>query len=304
MPFFSIIIPTYNRSSIICRNILSLTKQSFQNFEIIVIDDGSTDDTEERVKILQKSIANLSYYYQSNAERSAARNNGIKKAKGEFIICLDSDDYFDNNHLQVLYNYIQNLNELECAIISGYKYDKKGLISEAPFPDLPIKNKQIYFFQNPVIPARVCIHKNIFENFIYDTKITIVEDAILWAQISTLFPMHEIKNSTVYYSLHDDNSVNIKNYSAKKRLNGLRRYFSNPVSDELNNRVKKELISDCYYRIAKSHNYHGKTKLFRSCLVKSIITSPLSKTFKYKIFEYLDSYPLFNLLWRSMKRIS
>ena len=304
MPFFSIIIPTYNRSSIICRNILSLTKQSFQNFEIIVIDDGSTDDTEERVKILQKSIANLSYYYQSNAERSAARNNGIKKAKGEFIICLDSDDYFDNNHLQVLYNYIQNLNELECAIISGYKYDKKGLISEAPFPDLPIKNKQIYFFQNPVIPARVCIHKNIFKNFIYDTKITIVEDAILWAQISTLFPMHEIKNSTVYYSLHDDNSVNIKNYSAKKRLNGLRRYFSNPVSDELNNRVKKELISDCYYRIAKSHNYHGKTKLFRSCLVKSIITSPLSKTFKYKMFEYLDSYPLFNLLWRSMKRIS
>ena len=282
MPFFSIIIPTYNRSSIICRNILSLTKQSFQNFEIIVIDDGSTDDTEERVKILQKSIANLSYYYQSNAERSAARNNGIKKAKGEFIICLDSDDYFDNNHLQVLYNYIQNLNELECAIISGYKYDKKGLISEAPFPDLPIKNKQIYFFQNPVIPARVCIHKNIFENFIYDTKITIVEDAILWAQISTLFPMHEIKNSTVYYSLHDDNSVNIKNYSAKKRLNGLRRYFSNPVSDELNNRVKKELISDCYYRIAKSHNYHGKTKLFRSCLVKSIITSPLSKHLNIK----------------------
>lgn len=298
MPFFSIIIPTYNRSSIICRNILSLTKQSFQNFEIIVIDDGSTDDTEERVKILQKSIANLSYYYQSNAERSVARNNGVSRAKGKYIICLDSDDFFSDNHLDLLSQFSPIKNKEVCAVISGYNYDTNGVVSAGIFNKIPLQNKQLYFFQNPVIPARVCLHRNIFKDFSYDPEITIVEDAILWAQVSTKYNIYELEEPTVYYALHEDNSVNVKNYSAIKRLNGLKKYFQRDISNEIDMSDKRELLADCYYRIAKSDEYHGKTVSFRRNILRSIKVKPKSKTSKYKIFEILSSFYLFRKLWK------
>ena len=91
-PFFSIIIPVYNREVLIRKSIQSALNQDFIDFEIIVIDDGSTDGTALAVK--QFSDSRVKYFYQTNQERSAARNNGVLKSKGKFICFLDSDDYY------------------------------------------------------------------------------------------------------------------------------------------------------------------------------------------------------------------
>lgn len=85
----SVIIPTYNRETLVCRAIQSVLNQSYQNFEIIVVDDGSSDNTAEIVK---NYIPKTKYIYQENAGASAARNKGIDLAKGEWIAFLDSDD--------------------------------------------------------------------------------------------------------------------------------------------------------------------------------------------------------------------
>lgn len=87
-PKFSIIIPTYNRKLILKRAIESVLEQSINDFEIIVVDDGSTDDTSE----LMNTFSGVKYQYQENIGVSSARNTGAKLAVGEWLLFLDSDD--------------------------------------------------------------------------------------------------------------------------------------------------------------------------------------------------------------------
>jgi glycosyltransferase involved in cell wall biosynthesis len=105
---FSIIIPTYNRSNFIISTIQSVLSQTYPNFEIIVVDDGSIDDTEDVLKkILDRRV---SYYKKNNEERAAARNYGISKAKGDYITFLDSDDILLPHYLQEAISLIQKNN--------------------------------------------------------------------------------------------------------------------------------------------------------------------------------------------------
>ena len=88
-PLVSVIIPTYNRANLICRAIESVINQTYKNLEIIVVDDGSTDNTKARI---QPYIENIRYYYQENRGASAAQNKGIELATGDWISILASDD--------------------------------------------------------------------------------------------------------------------------------------------------------------------------------------------------------------------
>lgn len=101
MPFFSVIIPTYNRASIVTRAINSVLSQTFDNFEIIVVDDGSTDATKGIVLSLKDT--RIRYIYQENRGVCAARNNGTSNAQGEYFVFLDSDDYTLPNWLNDFY---------------------------------------------------------------------------------------------------------------------------------------------------------------------------------------------------------
>jgi len=104
-PFFSIVIPTYNRADLVSECIRSVLAQTFQGFEIIVVDDGSTDNTENAVKAITSS--KLFYFKKNNEERGAARNFGIQKSTGQYITFLDSDDRMRQNHLTVLFEHLQ-----------------------------------------------------------------------------------------------------------------------------------------------------------------------------------------------------
>lgn len=96
-PFFSVVIPTYNRADFLAKTIESVLDQTEKDFEVIVIDDGSTDQTKALVQSIDDE--RLSYFYQENKERGAARNLGVKKASGRYVYFLDSDDILFKNHL-------------------------------------------------------------------------------------------------------------------------------------------------------------------------------------------------------------
>jgi glycosyltransferase involved in cell wall biosynthesis len=102
---FSIIIPTYNRRDTISKAIDSCLTQTYPNYEIIVIDDGSTDDTQD-VLVPYITREQISYVYTHNVERGAARNIGIKKSSGDYVTFLDSDDIYYKNYLQSAYDYL------------------------------------------------------------------------------------------------------------------------------------------------------------------------------------------------------
>lgn len=101
-PFFSIVIPAYNRADFLKQAIQSVINQTFTDFELIIVDDGSTDNTAEVVRKWEDK--RIKYFFKQNEERSIARNFGISKSQGEYINFLDSDDYFYPHHLITAYN--------------------------------------------------------------------------------------------------------------------------------------------------------------------------------------------------------
>ncbi|MDD7885336.1 glycosyltransferase family 2 protein [Flavivirga sp. 57AJ16] len=136
MPFFSVIIPLYNKEKFIGNTLNSVLNQSFENFEVIIIDDGSTDKSLEKVK--QISDRRITIYTQNNLGVSRARNLGIEKAKSKYISLLDADDIWKPNHLQEHFNNIKkfpfgslfcNAYELKlsktCIIKAIYNTEKK-----------------------------------------------------------------------------------------------------------------------------------------------------------------------------------
>ena len=102
-PFFSVIICTYNRAGFLARAINSVYNQTFKNFELVVIDDGSIDSTKE----LLKNFKDVRYVAQNHQGVSAARNRGLGEARGEYIAFLDSDDEFLPDHLRHRYELLQ-----------------------------------------------------------------------------------------------------------------------------------------------------------------------------------------------------
>lgn len=107
-PKYSIIIPIYNSEKYISRCIKSVQKQTEQDWELILINDGSSDNSESICTSFQAQDTRIKYFYQKNSGVSAARNNGLLNAQGEWITFIDSDDWIESNHLETFNKQIEN----------------------------------------------------------------------------------------------------------------------------------------------------------------------------------------------------
>lgn len=112
----SIIIPIYNASKYLDNCINSVLAQTFSNWEIILVNDGSQDNSEEIALEFSSNCDNIHYYFQKNEGVSAARNLGIEKSNGEWLIFLDSDDYWSSEYLQSIFNQYNGKSDI---IITG-----------------------------------------------------------------------------------------------------------------------------------------------------------------------------------------
>ena len=160
----TIIIPTYNRGEFIGRCLRSISSQSFKNYEIIVIDNHSTDNTESIVK----SFSNLpiNYFIVENKNNIArSRNFGIKKSKGYIIAFLDSDDYWDYNKLDSCYQ----------KIIQGY---------DLVYHNLKVVSDNNFFNQKSLIGRKFSLGKTFPNLGIYHTK-----NALHFSYTVSIFPL-------------------------------------------------------------------------------------------------------------------
>ncbi len=112
-PLVSVIIPCYNHGKYLPEAFESVWKQNYQNTEIIVVDDGSADDTKQ----ITEKYQSVKYLYQSNQGLSAARNTGIKNSTGDFLIFLDADDWLLDDAIITNVNYM--LQDEKIAFVSG-----------------------------------------------------------------------------------------------------------------------------------------------------------------------------------------
>lgn len=205
---FSIVVPTYNRADLITKTIDSICKQTYKNYEIIIVDDGSTDNTEEILKPLLND--NIKYFKKENGERAAARNYGAKLAKGDYINWFDSDDLMLPNHLEEALKMIEFHNKPE-AFAQSFNIITKDLstIRKIILPSSTC-NKHLYK-ENILACNPVFVRRDITDEFAFNEnrKLSASEDYELWLRIASCYPIFTSSTITSILIEHDNRSVNL-----------------------------------------------------------------------------------------------
>lgn len=123
----SVIIPVYNASRYIDSCVKSVLKQTYDNWELIFIDDGSSDDSFEKCRSWAKTDSRIKVLHEENGGPAKARNYGLDMAKGEYISFLDVDDWWDENFLKIMYETIQ-MKKCQIAVCGFNQVDKDGKV--------------------------------------------------------------------------------------------------------------------------------------------------------------------------------
>jgi len=205
-PFFSIIIPTYNRAGLIDKALQSALNQSYPNFEVIVIDDGSTDNTEEVIR--NYSDLKLSYYKKENAERGVARNFGIDKAKGRYVTFLDSDDYYYPWYLSHAYESI-NRNGFPEFFHLAYEVKTNSNKIRTSIDYLDSDDIMIFIKGNPLSCIGVFIARSITAQYRFNENrdLSGSEDWELWIRIASKYGLKTDNRVSSFIQEHDARSV-------------------------------------------------------------------------------------------------
>ena len=207
IPFFSVVIPTYNRAAFLEKTIQSVLDQREQNFEVIVVDDGSTDNTEEVVKKIASN--KIRYYKIPNSERGAARNFGASVSKGSYVNFLDSDDVLYPNHLTEA-QYVVEKNHNPEFFHLGYdiKNDQEKLLTKVNRFRGSIRTRLIkegnLLSCNGVFVRTDIIKENPFNE---DRRLSGSEDYELWLRLSSKYNLIYSNEVTSCIINHVDRSV-------------------------------------------------------------------------------------------------
>ncbi len=270
---FSIIIPTYNRADFIGKTINSVLNQTYKNFEIIVIDDGSTDNTREVVNNIKDE--RIHYYKKENEERAAARNFGVKKAKGEYVTFLDSDDLFYENHLEEANIFLSN-NKPEFMFQA---YDIVHLDYKEPKRFKNHDLNQLLVSDGNVMSCHgVFIENEIAKNNLFneDRDLSASEDYELWLRLASKYKIHH--NPIVTSCLIDHDSRSVVNIDKDKLILRkelfLKYTLENPDVNAFIGKKRKQFIANTYSYIALHLMLAGYKKDAIKYLIKSILKSP------------------------------
>lgn len=275
-PLFSIIIPTFNRSSDLERCLNSLVNQTFKKFEVIVCDNASTDNTNDIISKFS-SLLNLNYLRLSVNSGGPARprNIGASVAKGKWLCFLDSDDWYSNNRLEKIvksdfenYDFIYH----RLHIIQNNKIlrpsNSRALNRKSPYYDL-------LYNLNAIPTSSTCIRKTLYENiggFSEDKAINSLEDFDLWLKIAKNNAKFLYFSECLgFYFLGSDNlSLN-----DGRKIERLKLFYSRIIESEFNERNKIKINAALNFMIAKTYGecnqyQKGIEYLLQSCLDGSI----------------------------------
>lgn len=255
MPYFSIIIPLYNKEQFLESTLKSVFEQSFVDYEIIIVNDGSTDKSLE----IAESFRNdkIKIYSQENQGVSAARNYGIEKAKASFCCFLDADDYWKPNHLESLYQLIQKFPNagLYCnrydIIITKNKKIKPKFDFEDTFEGYLNDFFKSSYINRIALTSACCITKKIYWKVGgFNTQINSAEDLDYWIRIGLKYKVVVSNQTTLEYNFLFENQGLSKTNIEKKSLPNLEKYNQ----EEKSNKSLKRFLD--LYRIEFGLHFH------------------------------------------------
>ena len=244
-PLVSVILPTYNRAWALKTAIDSVLFQNYSNIELIVIDDGSRDNTEELLKGYKNQIRVLT---QENTGVSAARNRGIEKSRGEFIALLDSDDSWDKRKISCQMDFFMaNPEALICQTQEVWIRNHKRVN-----PKIKHKKPSGMIFDQSlnlclVSPSAVMMKREIFElKGYFNEKFLVCEDYDLWLRISSTIPVFLIdKPYTIKNGGHKDQLSNLHSQD-RFRIRSLKNLLdSNTLTKDQSLKAEKVFKKKC-----------------------------------------------------------
>jgi glycosyltransferase involved in cell wall biosynthesis len=194
MAFFSVIIPLYNKENFIENTLKSVLNQTFTDFEVIIVNDGSTDKSEE--KAFQFNDSRIHYFSKKNEGASSARNFGLEKGKSQYITFIDADDYWYPNFLQVMFQNINQFPELK-VFTSAIEIETSKKLISADYSIIRTNNncEVVNFFtasskQCVIWTSCAVFHKSIFEKTgTFDLEIKSGQDMDLWIRVGLIYPI-------------------------------------------------------------------------------------------------------------------
>ncbi|MCG6919295.1 MAG: glycosyltransferase family 2 protein [Deltaproteobacteria bacterium] len=187
-PQVSVIITTYNRAAMVAEAVESVLAQEMTDFELIVIDDGSTDETEEKLSVY---VSRLRYYQQENAGVSAARNRGLEIASAPLVAFLDSDDLWLPAKLQVQHKYMKENPEIQICQTEEIWWRNGRRVNpkrhhRKPSGDIFRRSLDLCL----VSPSAVMVRVSLLEKVGYfDEELPAAEDYDLWLRVSAEYPV-------------------------------------------------------------------------------------------------------------------
>lgn len=302
----SIIIPTYNNAEFLPRALKSVINQTYKNIEILIINDGSTDDTIEIINKFEDYRIKL--YNKTNGGVSLARNYGIKKANGKYLMFVDSDDWIEKDMVEICYNTLKlhNVKALKCNYYINYIENKNyntGLIDK-DYEGIVIKEnliEMIYKMLGGTISTAVwnfIIEKNIIlENDIFfDKNLVASEDKMFLINILFKLPEIYVLNKPLYhYFINNDSTMHRHDKYEKYILNELnlndilkrKFHFDEEIKliDTISSYSIESMLFNIYIHNSLDEFYYIYNKFIISDNVKKILNNVDNKCLKYTIFK-------------------
>lgn len=267
---FSVVIPLYNKELSIKNTIQSVLNQTFQDFEIVVVNDGSTDNSLHVLKEIDDTRIRI--INKTNGGVSSARNRGIKEAKYEWIAFLDGDDLWMENHLEILKDMIE-AHPTDKVFTTSFVFSDNKFVSEKgnSFSCTRVENfckaSLSHFNKTIMWTSVVCVHKKVFDNVVaFNTNYIRGEDVDLWIRISKRYDIIYTDKVTAIYRKDAENRSDVSYVGVKKTfLNDIdfknitdnyeRRYYQYFLLNRFKGCILKRKWSELFYLLFK-YNYH------------------------------------------------
>lgn len=222
MPFFSVIIPVYNKEKFIENTIKSVLQQSFLDFELILVNDGSTD--ESVTKIESFSDSRTTYYTKENGGASSARNFGLEKAKGNYITFLDADDYWYPDFLQEMASSIEEFPNHK-IFSAAIEVESDKVVFPSQYSIKKSSEREIVdYFVASMKTTIICTSCAVFDKSVFekvghfDTEIKSGQDTDMWIRMGLEFPIVFSWKILARY-VYDPNSLSRKKEYSDKNFN-------------------------------------------------------------------------------------
>jgi glycosyltransferase involved in cell wall biosynthesis len=290
IPLVSVVIATFNRAGFLPETLDSVLQQKFDGFEVIVVDDGSTDNTKEALRPYGDRIR---YVIQQNRGPSAARNLGVRLARAPWIAIQDSDDLCGPNYLQSLYEFARD--HQDCAMIfangaylGGKEHNRETIIPREKSRRLARDGVGLVdLFEKSIVRLQAAlIAKNCYDAVGgHDEGLRISMDLDLAFRIFMRYPVAYLDDVVFFYRKHEGNSgrnQELRLVENIRVIEKLLRDFPQAAKTLGRARVARRLAYR-YYRLAKGRWREGRKEAAREALQQAVALSPFA--LKYRLYQ-------------------